>query len=62
MDSKRILELQFHLATADGDMEVLTRCMDAGVDLECLVTEQQLAEYRRSVTENRDQVAREVTK
>ena len=46
MDSKRILELQFHVAAADGDMEVLTRCMDAGVDLECLVTEQQLAEYR----------------
>jgi predicted SnoaL-like aldol condensation-catalyzing enzyme len=53
--------IEIKRSAADGDMEVLTRCMDAGVDLECLVTEQQLAEYRRSVTENRDQVAREVT-
>ena len=46
MDAKRELELQFHIAAIDGDMAELTRCMDAGVDLECLATESELDAYR----------------
>ena len=49
MDAKRELELQFHIAAQDGDLAELTRCMDAGVDLECLATESELDAYRNSL-------------
>ena len=39
MDSKRELELQFIIAASDGNTPELTRCLDAGVDIECLATE-----------------------
>ena len=35
MDSKRELELQFIIAASDGNTPELTRCLNAGVDIEC---------------------------
>jgi hypothetical protein len=57
MDSKRELELQFQVAARDGDIVALTRCMDAGVDIECTATDVELDEYIESlnVDNNNDQ-------
>ena len=46
MDSKRELELQFIIAASDGNTPELTRCLNAGVDIECRATEGELEEYR----------------
>jgi hypothetical protein len=56
MDAKRELELQFHIAARGGDMEVLTRCMDAGVDIECCATDEEMDQYIESlnVEDNQD--------
>jgi hypothetical protein len=55
MDSKRELELQFQVAARDGDIVALTRCMDAGVDIECTATDVELDEYIESLHPNNDQ-------
>ena len=57
MDPKRELELQFQIAAADGDVPELTRCMDAGVDLECVATESELDHYRKLRTTRHAPVA-----
>ena len=49
MDANRELELQFLIAAQDGDLAELTRCMDAGVDLECLAMEIELDAYRNGL-------------
>ena len=51
MDSKRELELQFHIAAIDGTVDELTRCIDAGVDLECVATEEEIRQYRATFEE-----------
>ena len=57
MDANRELELQFQVAARDGDIVALTRCMDAGVDIECTATDMELDEYIESlqVDNNDDQ-------
>ena len=49
MDANRELELQFQVAARDGDIVALTRCMDAGVDIECTATDVELDEYIESL-------------
>ena len=55
MDSKRELELQFHIAARDGNMELLTRCMEAGVDIECYATHEEMNQYIDSLNVNNNQ-------
>jgi len=57
MDANRELELQFQVAARDGDVVALTRCIDAGVDIECRATDVELDEYIESlnVDNNNDQ-------
>ena len=55
MDSKRELELQFLISARDGDMEVLIRCMDAGVDIECYATDEEMNQYIDSLNDNNNQ-------
>ena len=49
MDANRELELQFLVAARDGDYVALTRCMDAGVDIECTATNVELDKYIESL-------------
>ena len=56
MDANRELELQFQVAARDGDIVALTRCMDAGVDIECTASDVELYEYIESLNvDNNDQ-------
>jgi hypothetical protein len=55
MDANRELELQFQVAARDGDIVALTRCMDAGVDIECTATDVELDEYIESLHPDNNQ-------
>ena len=48
MDTNRELEIRFHIATVDGDLDEVMRCLDAGVDIECLVTVAEMDDYREN--------------